>query len=436
MSLSIEVLFQQLYNTENSLLVFALRGDLSDLQGRVKQLWKQIFQAKDKQLVLEARKSFSNEALQILSGKLLDAKAIEELKEKAEVYFKESQAKKEAQEVDKGQAAGGLAAIDLLMVAADLSEYQSVASNEDNKSDLNDDDNDYSDDKEHWQGEITPSMRLGKYLMTAPPCAGAQLGPPCQCCQKKGLQCVKTKGEISCDACWLVLKKTCSLMRDHKKEVQRNKGKKGKKEKRLRKPKSAETNTTSCWAINNLAGRYVSGQQKGKGKGMDRSTDLPVVSRKMKEQVDPLTTSGKGKGKQWADLPISTKSIKAVLSQAMVGLNQQLAFINEGIEVVSEEMRSGFMLAEETRFTEMEKMLQQYNIMLQALNECMDIIDMSVVGMTSDLNRTKQTVKAHAGHLTQNKVDSGACTSSLSPALASTLAPIAKAEEPNNDEAA
>ncbi|KAG5351029.1 hypothetical protein C0989_008258, partial [Termitomyces sp. Mn162] len=103
-----------LYNTENSVLVSALRGDLSDLQSRVqmvfkRSLWKQISQAKDKQLVLEARKSFSNKALQILLGKLSDAKAIEELKEKAWVYFKESQARKEAQEVNKGQTAGGVA---------------------------------------------------------------------------------------------------------------------------------------------------------------------------------------------------------------------------------------------------------------------------------------------------------------------------------------
>ncbi|KAG5332114.1 hypothetical protein C0989_007169 [Termitomyces sp. Mn162] len=89
----------------------------------------------------------------------------------------------------------------------------------------------------------------------------------------------------------------------------------------------------------------------------------------------------------------------------------------------------------------------------------MDIINMSVVGITSDLNRTKQTVEAHAGHLTQNKVDivvlwgrlttfkssfksphppvqPASSTSSLSPMLASTLALIAEAEEPNNDEAA
>ncbi|KAG5335863.1 hypothetical protein C0989_012694 [Termitomyces sp. Mn162] len=120
----------------------------------------------------------------------------------------------------------------------------------------------------------------------------------------------------------------------------------------------------------------------------------------------------------------------------MVGLNQWLNFINEGIKVVLEEMRSEFVLAEETRFIEMEKMLWQYNTML-----------------------TKQTVKAHAGHLTQNKVDivvfwgmvnnfrnqlqissppvqPASSTSSLPPALASTLAPIAKAEEPNNNKAA
>ncbi|KAG5719717.1 hypothetical protein E4T56_gene18504 [Termitomyces sp. T112] len=123
MSPSTEVLFQQLYDTKNSVLVSALRGDLSDLQSRVKQLkslWKQISQAKDKRLVLEARKSFSIKALQILSGKLSDAKTIEELKEKAGAYFKESQARKEVQEVNKGQAAGRVAAIDPPMVAADL----------------------------------------------------------------------------------------------------------------------------------------------------------------------------------------------------------------------------------------------------------------------------------------------------------------------------
>ncbi|KAG5339398.1 hypothetical protein C0989_004422 [Termitomyces sp. Mn162] len=144
----------------------------------------------------------------------------------------------------------------------------------------------------------------------------------------------------------------------------------------------------------------------------------------------------------------------------MVGLNQWLNFINEGIEVVSEEMRPGFVLAEEMRFTEMEKMLWQYNMMLQALNEHVNIIDMSIEGMTSDLNRTKQTVEAHAGHLMQNNVNivalqsmvnnlqnqlqtsssssvqPASSTSSLPPAPASTLAPIAEAEKPNNDEAA
>ncbi|KAG5728164.1 hypothetical protein E4T56_gene19328 [Termitomyces sp. T112] len=126
MSPSTKVIFQQLYDTENSVLVSALRGDLSDLQGRVKKLmvlkkslWKQISQAKDKQLVLEARKSFSNKALQILSGKLSDAKATEELKEKAGAYFKESHARKAAQEVNKGQAGGGVAAINLPIVAVD-----------------------------------------------------------------------------------------------------------------------------------------------------------------------------------------------------------------------------------------------------------------------------------------------------------------------------
>ncbi|KAG5348875.1 hypothetical protein C0989_007566 [Termitomyces sp. Mn162] len=94
--------------------------------------------------------------------------------------------------------------------------------------------------------------------------------------------------------------------------------------------------------------------RKGRGK---KQTDPPVASRKGKEQVDLLTTSRKGKGKQQADLPISTKSIKAVLLQAMVELNQWLNFINEGLEVVLEEMRSGFVLANQMRFTEMEKML-------------------------------------------------------------------------------
>ncbi|KAG5351028.1 hypothetical protein C0989_008257 [Termitomyces sp. Mn162] len=143
----------------------------------------------------------------------------------------------------------------------------------------------------------------------------------------------------------------------------------------------------------------------------------------------------------------------------MVGLSQQLDFINKGIKVVSEEMRSGFVLAEETRFTEMEKMLWQYNMMLRVLNKHMDIMDTSVVGITSNLNRTKQTVEAYAGHLMQNKVNIVALwsmvdniqnqlqisspliqpasgTSSFPPVLTSTLAPIAEAEEPNNDEAA
>ncbi|KAG5348876.1 hypothetical protein C0989_007567 [Termitomyces sp. Mn162] len=89
----------------------------------------------------------------------------------------------------------------------------------------------------------------------------------------------------------------------------------------------------------------------------------------------------------------------------------------------------------------------------------MDIINMSVVGITSDLNRIKQTVKAHARCLTQNKVDivvlwemvnnlqnqlqisfpsiqPASSTSSLPPVPASTLAPIAEAEEPNNNKAA
>ncbi|KAG5726795.1 hypothetical protein E4T56_gene560 [Termitomyces sp. T112] len=127
----------------------------------------------------------------------------------------------------------------------------------------------------------------------------------------------------------------------------------------------------------------------------------------------------------------------------MVGLNQWFTFINEGIKVVLEEMRSGFVLAEKTRFTEMENMLWQYNTTLQALNECMNIIDTSVVGIISDLDRTKQTVKAHAECLMQNKlqissppIQPAPSTSSLPPAPASTLAPIAEAKEPNNDKAA
>ncbi|KAG5349968.1 hypothetical protein C0989_000996 [Termitomyces sp. Mn162] len=133
--------------------------------------------------------------------------------------------------------------------------------------------------------------------------------------------------------------------------------------------------------------------------------DLPAASRrgKRKEQVDILMTSRKEKVKQQADPPSSTKSIEAIL--ILVGLNQQLDFINEGIKVVSEEMRSEFILAEETRFTEMEKMLWQYNTMLRVLDKCMNIMDTSVVGVTSDLNRTKKTVEAHAGHFMQNKVD-------------------------------
>ncbi|KAG5735333.1 hypothetical protein E4T56_gene11039 [Termitomyces sp. T112] len=103
------------------------------------------------------------------------------------------------------------------------------------------------------------------------------------------------------------------------------------------------------------------------GKGREKGqADLPVASRKRKEkeQVNPLTTSGKAKGKQWADLLLLTKSINTILTQAMVGLNQWLDFINEGIEDTLGEMKSGLVPAEETRFTEMEKMLCQYNIML------------------------------------------------------------------------
>ncbi|KAG5349402.1 hypothetical protein C0989_004157 [Termitomyces sp. Mn162] len=107
----------------------------------------------------------------------------------------------------------------------------------------------------------------------------------------------------------------------------------------------------------------------------------------------------------------------------------------------------------------MEKMLWQYNTTLKVLDEHMDIMDTSIVGIMSDFNRTKQTIVAHAGHLMQNEVDIVApwgivnniqnqlqissppiqlasSTSSFPPALASTLALIAEAEEPNNDKAA
>ncbi|KAG5335689.1 hypothetical protein C0989_000722 [Termitomyces sp. Mn162] len=219
--------------------------------------------------------------------------------------------------------------------------------------------------------------------MTAPPCIGAWLNPPYQYYQKKGLQCVKTKGETLCDTCQFVLKKTCSLTRDHKEEVWRNKGKKREKEKRQRKLKSAEyvkepttpiAGPSTIQLVDMLAA-----SRKGRGK---EQMDLPEASEKGKEQADPLMTSGKKKGKQQADPLILTKSIKAILSQAIVGLNQWLNFINKGIEVVLEEMRSGFVLAEETRFIEMKKMIH------------------------------------------------------LPPAPASTLAPIAEAKEPNNDQAA
>ncbi|KAG5350925.1 hypothetical protein C0989_008657 [Termitomyces sp. Mn162] len=70
--------------------------------------------------------------------------------------------------------------------------------------------------------------------------------------------------------------------------------------------------------------------------------------------------------------------------------------------------------------------------------------------MLQALNKTKQTVKAHAGHFMQNKFNIVVLwgmvnnlqnqlqisTSSLPPVPAPTLAPIAEAEEPNNDEAA
>ncbi|KNZ73346.1 hypothetical protein J132_07644 [Termitomyces sp. J132] len=398
MSPSTEVLFQQLYNTENSVLVSAIRGDLSDLQGRVKQLkslWKQISQAKDKQLVLEARKSFFNEALKILSGKLSDAKTIEELEEKAGAYFKESQARKAAQEVNKGQAGGGVAAIDPLMIAVDLVIPAGLVSTAALPSSA------------ALVSPVGLSSKPGRVLVSSPlspaepvpaqpwvikKASEAQIPqwewrkytaqtlphspPPPSQSEYQSITLDKDNKNDSNDdnnhsddeECWQgEITPPMSLTKDHKEEVWRNKGKKGKKEKRQRKPKSAE---------------YVK-----------------------------------------------------------VGLNQWLNFINEGIEVVLEEMRLWFVLAEETRFTEMEKMLQQYNTMLQVLDECMDIIDMSVVGMASNLNRTKQTVEAHAGCLIQNEVDIVALwgispsTSSLPPVLASTLAPIAEAQEPNDNKA-
>ncbi|KAG5340605.1 hypothetical protein J132_04173 [Termitomyces sp. J132] len=97
--------------------------------------------------------------------------------------------------------------------------------------------------------------------------------------------------------------------------------------------------------------------------------------------------------------------------------------------------------------------------MLRVLDEHIDKMDTSVVDIiTVDLNRTKQTVEGHAGHLMQNKVNIVALqdmvdsiqsqlqisslpiqlassTSSLPPVLAPTLAPIAEAEEPNKDKA-
>ncbi|KAG5719451.1 hypothetical protein E4T56_gene20654 [Termitomyces sp. T112] len=182
-------------------------------------------------------------------------------------------------------------------------------------------------------------------------------------------------------------------MRDHKKEVWRNKGKKGKKEKRQRKFKSAETNNTSCWAVNNLAGGYASSQQKGKGKGMDISASTQQKGEGVSRHAD---NKQKGKGQ----------------AAAMVELNQWLDFIKKGIEVVLEEMRSGFVLAEETRFTEMEKMLWQYNTMLHG----------------------QQPSKPASNLLPP--IQPASSTSSLPPALASTLAPIAEAEEPNDDKAA
>ncbi|KNZ77699.1 hypothetical protein J132_04518 [Termitomyces sp. J132] len=73
----------------------------------------------------------------------------------------------------------------------------------------------------------------------------------------------------------------------------------------------------------------------------------------------------------------------------------------------------------------------------------MDIMDTSVVGMTSDLNRTKQTVKAHASQQPPKPasnllppIQPASSTSSLPLVLAPTLAPIAEAEELNNDKAA
>ncbi|KAG5349835.1 hypothetical protein C0989_001676 [Termitomyces sp. Mn162] len=104
----------------------------------------------------------------------------------------------------------------------------------------------------------------------------------------------------------------------------------------------------------------------------------------------------------------------------------------------------------------MEKMLQQYNTMLRVLDKHMDIMDMSVVAIMFDIDRPKQTIEAHAGHLMQNKVNivalwgivnniqnqlqissppiqPASSTGSFPPVLAPTLA---EAEELNNNEAA
>ncbi|KAG5723186.1 hypothetical protein E4T56_gene266 [Termitomyces sp. T112] len=151
--------------------------------------------------------------------------------------------------------------------------------------------------------------------------------------------------------------------------------------------------------------------------------------------------SEKRKGKQWVDLLSSTKSIEAVLTQAMVGLNQQLNFINEGIEVVSEEMRSGFVLAEETKFTEMEKMLWQYNTILRVFNKHMDIMDTSVASHAEQSQHCcspghGQQHSKPASNLIPPPIQPASSTSGFPPALASTLAPIAEAEEPNNNKGA
>ncbi|KAG5350444.1 hypothetical protein C0989_011039 [Termitomyces sp. Mn162] len=176
------------------------------------------------------------------------------------------------------------------------------------------------------------------------------------------------------------------------------------------------------------------------------------MSRKGEGASRPANNKQKGKGQAVGGSALLHQICQGhpYTSYGRVEPNQQLNFINKGIEVVSEEMRSGFVLAKETRFTEIEKMLWQYNTTLKALDKCMDIMDMSVMGITSDLDRTKQTVEAHAGHLMQNKVDiiqnqlqissppiqPASSSSSFPPMPAPTLALIAEAEEPNNNKAA